>query len=532
MQKASLSQISVHAWIQENGIVNEKGEPIEFRDHLFLFDIYSDESPNLVVMKPAQVGMSTLQVIKNFWNVSRKKVDLIYTLPTYADVNVFVGGKVNRLIANNKILSELTKDKDTVEQKQVGDSMIYFRGTFNERAAIMIPADILVHDEIDSSDQKNVSFYKSRLQHSKIKEMSIFSHPSIEGFGVSYYYNMSDKKEWFIKCPHCKKEQFLKWPDNIDEKRKVFICSECGGELGKNDRRVGEWKPTSKGKWSGYHISLLMCPWVSAKEIIEKSKDEQTGMEYFHNKVLGLPYSASDSVITREDILKNVTERENLQEEPVVIGVDTGIAIRYSIGNRKGIFHYGECADYSGIEKLIKHWQRPIVIMDAGGDIVGSRALREKYPGQVFLCHFAKDRKTYQLIRWGKDDESGNVIADRNRIIQMVVDEMKDGRIPLYGTREEYSDLVKHFLNIYRVNKENKLGIREFEWKRKGRDDYVLSLCYWRIGMSRFGGAGNVVGGEQMKFEEGIRLRQSEDMHFDTSKLVMPEKSQDDWRNF
>lgn len=398
------------------------------------------------------------------------------TLPTYNDVNVFVSGKVNRLIKNNPILLELTKDKDTIEQKQIGDSMIYYRGTFNERAAIMIPADVIIHDELDSSDQKNASFYVSRMQHSKIKEMRVFSHPSVEGFGVSHYYNKSDKKEWFIKCPHCKEGQFLKWPDNVDKVRKIFICQFCKGELGRNDRRVGEWKPTAKGKkWSGYHISLLMCPWVTAKEIIEKSEDEQTGVQFFYNKVLGLPYTGSECLITSEDIYQNIqTQGTNLQEEPVVIGVDTGLALSYVIGNQRGIFHYGECAKYEDLEAFLTRWKRSVMVIDAGGDIVGSRALREKYPGRVFLCYFAKDRKTYQLLRWGKNDDEGAVVADRNRIIQLVVDEFKDKRLALWGTREEYANLVKHFLNIYRVEEENKIGIKEFKWKRKGRDDWCL----------------------------------------------------------
>jgi len=42
-----------------------------------------------------------------------------------------------------------------------------------------------------------------------------------------------------------------------------------------------------------------------------------------------------------------------------------------------------------------------------------------------------------QLIRWGKDQELGNVLADRNRMIQIVVDEFNDSRITLQGTRDE-----------------------------------------------------------------------------------------------
>ena len=72
-------------WIMENRIKNEKGDPIEFDNHPFLIDIYDDQSQNLTVMKPAQVGMSTLEIIKNHRDAKQHKMDIIYTLPTDND---------------------------------------------------------------------------------------------------------------------------------------------------------------------------------------------------------------------------------------------------------------------------------------------------------------------------------------------------------------------------------------------------------------------------------------------------------------
>jgi len=92
----NLSDYSIHAWIQQNGIKNEKGEPIEFLSHLFLYDIYRDQSDKLVCMKAAQIGFSTLAILKNMYDAQSKRMDIIYTLPTDTDVSVFVGGKVNR----------------------------------------------------------------------------------------------------------------------------------------------------------------------------------------------------------------------------------------------------------------------------------------------------------------------------------------------------------------------------------------------------------------------------------------------------
>ncbi len=142
-----LSDLSIHAFIQEHQIKNESGIPLDFRDHLFLFDIYSDQSSKLVCYKAAQIGFSTMAIIKSLWLAKMKGMDIIYTMPSSSDMKDFVGGKVNRIINQNPILLEYVKDKDSIEQKAVGDSIIYYRGTFTEKAAIAVSSDLNIHDE-------------------------------------------------------------------------------------------------------------------------------------------------------------------------------------------------------------------------------------------------------------------------------------------------------------------------------------------------------------------------------------------------
>lgn len=509
---------SIHVWMDKHHICNEKGNPIEFSDHLFLFDIYSDQSQKLVVMKAAQVGLSTLEVIKNMYDAKFNKMDIIYTLPTDDDVKVFVGGKVNRIIANNPILLEYTADKDSIEQKMVGgQSMIYFRGTWTKRKAQMVTADRLVHDEKDSSKQDVVADYQARMQHSEFMQTHIFSHPSVAKKGVHQEWLLSDQCEWFITCPHCQKKQYLSWSTedpkkmSIDIENKTFVCKSCHGVLSDDDRAVGEWLPRKSmkdAKWRGYHVSLLMAPYKSAEDIIEKYLEVIDGkqtMDFFYNKVLGLPYAGGGNIVEEETILGNVTAEKNPYQGRLIIGVDTGIALRYVIGNKQGLLGFGEMKDYTPddvnklelnqtLEYWLKKFPQSVMVIDQGGDIIGSRKLRQKYPGRVFLCHYAADRKTMQLIRWGAKDESGNVLADRNRMMQLVIDEFKEKRLSLFsGTRADWHDYWLHWSHIYRVWEEDTLGIPRYTWLRDGRDDWVHATIYWRIGIDRFGQKGQII---------------------------------------
>lgn len=511
---------TIQGWLDKYNIVNEKGEPITFHKHLFLKDIYEDQSQNLVVIKAAQVGLSTLEVLKNFYDAYRSKMDIIYTLPTDSDVSTFVSGKVNRIIAANPILQQYTKDKDSIEQKAVGKSILYFRGTWTQKAANMVTADRLVHDEKDSSKQSVVSDYQARMQHSKFKQTHTFSHPSSPGTGVDIDWKVSDQKEWFITCPHCSKEQYMSWDMNnpkkmsVDFEKREFVCKSCNGILGWKDRAVGRWiakhKTTlpdgRKVQYSGYHISLLMAPWTTAGEIIDKFNDPKSTMDFFYTRVLGLPYAGSGNSVSENTIKDMVTSDKNLYEGRLVIGVDTGVKLRYVVGNKQGLVAFGEMTDYSPdevnglalnqtLEYYLQKFSNSIMVIDQGGDIIGSRKLRAKYPGRVFLCHYVRDRKTMQLIRWGENDESGKVLVDRNRLIQLVIDEARDRRFKLYnGTREDWHDYWLHWSHIYRkVEEDPKLGTPIYTWLRSDRDDWVHATVYWRVGIDRFGGTGAVI---------------------------------------
>lgn len=562
---SKLADHSIHAWIAENGIKNEKGDPIEFRDHLFLFDIYRDRADNIAVMKPAQVGLSTLQVLKNHHDAKREKIDIIYTLPTDGDVNVFVSGKVNRIIANNPCMLADVADKDSIEQKQIGSSYEYFRGTWTKKAAIMITADRLVHDEIDSSKLQVVADFQARTQHSKKKQTHVFSHPSVPRKGVHAYFLASDMKEWFVTCPHCRAEQILTWNTedprrmSVDLVRREFVCKKCRKPLSARDRAVGRWVPRKlapgapRPKFSGYHISLLMAPWVTAGEIADKHADVLAGkqtMDFFYNKVLGLPWAGGGNTVDEETILGALTAEQNPYDSRLVVGVDTGVALRYVVGNKHGLVGYGQMKDYvpddtnklaqnETLEYWLAKFPNSVMVVDQGGDIIGSRKLRKKYPGRVFLCHYARDRKTMQLMRWGEKDEAGNVTADRNRMIQLVADEARDKRFKLYnGTRADWHDYWLHWSHIYRVWEEDALGVPRYQWLRDGRDDWVHATVYWRIGVDRFGSSGVVVGAgiapepnSYMLNADGSVSFNPEEMFKLTGTIIGDDDDENDWRN-
>lgn len=475
-----VSQQSILKFLDYYNITNDQGQLLDFKDHAYLWDIYKDFSPKQAILKAAQIGFSTAANIKALWLAKNKGLDIIYSLPSASDIKDFVGGKTNRLISNNPIFQQWTADKDSIEQKQVGNNVIYFRGTWTERAAIAIPADLYISDETDRSKQEIVQQYKTRLQHSKYGWEWYFSNPSAPGVGVDRHWQLSDQKHWFVKC-ECGLWQYLTM-ENIIGSPVYFGCTKCKKEL---NRRHGKWVRKYQDRdISGYWISALMAPWISAQQILDKKKGYSD--EQFTNFVLGQPYIGRGNVLTRQAFMQNLTSLINPQDSRPIIGVDTGVGINYVIGNKHGIYFYNKTTDYSELESLMQRWPNAIMVIDQGGDIIGPRKLREKFPNRVYLCFFSPDRKDDTPIRW--KDEDGTVMADRNKLIQSVVDEFTEKRIPLEGNESDWLDVWLEWAGMYRTTEDNTLGVPVYKWNKpsSGRCDYPFAMVYWRIGMDRY----------------------------------------------
>lgn len=480
-----LEACSPFIFIKNRDIKNEQGLPLSFKDRPFMIDILEDMSPLQAILKAPQIGATVLETVKSFWVARYLRKDIIYTLPTQSDVIDMAGGKINRIVAQNPIFLEWIKEHDTVEQKNVVDNIIYYRGTFSTKQAMMVSSQLNIHDEIDASNPDVITQYETRQQAQANGWRWYFSHPSIVGAGIDQYWQKSDQKEWFITCPFCSKEQFMEWPDSVNQEKGIYCCKFCGAELSDNVRRKGRWKKRyPNAEYSGYHIPQLICPWIPATKIIKDFKEKEP--QYFHNFVLALPYADAQSKVTLETI-KNLLTDYREPKGRVIFGVDTGVKIRWVCGDMNGLFDMGEVDTYEDLQRVCDKHKDWIMVIDQGGDIIGSRQFQEDNQGKVFLCAFRQDKKSMQLVKWGEGEEYGWVNADRNRAIQLVVDEMNDKRIPLYGDLDKWWNLWIHFSHIFRTVDEDRQGNLMYVWQRSDRDDYVLAMVYWRIAIERFG---------------------------------------------
>lgn len=498
-QQADLIASTPLAWIVFNKMVNENQKLLEFSNHRFMIDFYADESDDIVSMKSAQVGFSVAAILKSFHAMAYGGYNIIYGLPTRNVVNDFVKPKVNPLITSNPCLSSMVSD-DSVSQKQINKRFIYFKGAYSDREAISITGDILVLDEYDRMpDMGVVNTFDSRLQASERPKRWRFSNPSSVGYGVDHLYADSNQLHWFVKCHRCGFRGYMDWEKDdsglahyIDKDKQIYVCAKCECELSNEDRRMGEWiaKYPSR-KRHGYWFSQMMAPWVTAERIIEQY--EESNIEFFHNFVLGKPYTPQDLLVNRDNILRACAP-SNINRSPVAIGVDQDAGGQYYVCmTPQGIFDHGYVDAWEKIEHL-KLMYNAIVICDPNPYQAMPKQMANKY-NDWYLCYF-KNLDSLSAVQWKEREQV--VYADRTRVIDIRANEIINGRL-LYRERpHELEDVIAHWNNLYRTTEEKEDGRSKSVWIKKDdkQSDYPFAETYARIGLSKLlGGFSELVEG-------------------------------------
>lgn len=480
---------SILDWIVSENILNEKSETLDFKDRPFLIDILTDFTPNIACSACAQIGKSVSFSLKTLFAVKYLHFNIIYTFPTDDSVKEFVGSKFNKIIqANYHEFNGM--ETDSIERKELNDRFIFFKGTVSKTAPISTSADVLIHDEISRSDQGAIETYKSRTKASPYKGRWMFSNPGSERDELDLAMLKSDQKEWVITCPSCKDKHYLSFPESIDIELKIYICKACKAPLSDESRRKGEWiaqapqnsfsKDNPLGI-SGYHISHLMCCWISASEIIADSEGDPA---YFNNFVLGKPYSPGDLSVSKTTILDLWTPKD-LVTRKVFLGVDVGNIKHYIVRSDKGILKIGRFTKDSELDDIIKLWKPNSGVIDAMPNTTLSRYIVETYPFMQMSYFMENSSNPQTIVWWGEGDKKGIVYSFRDRILDQFLMGMIEAKWLIGVPADEIFRLyIKHFETLRRTKVTNNRGIERYIWdSTTGEDHFVFADLYSYIAM-------------------------------------------------
>ncbi len=486
---------SMHLWLRNIKAKNEVGQTMEFYWHNFLSDIYELMEPELVCLKAAQIGFSTMMIFKASYLSDKHKMRIIYTLPTDDDVKDFVISKVNKVIKENpSIMQSMGYGReriDNVHVKQFGRGEVHFRGTWTEKAAIMLSSDFNIYDELDRSNLKTVEVYESRLAHSDYRWQYWFSNPSAPNQGVDKFWKDSTQYYWHIRCGHCGHPQYLSWPESVDMEQEIYICKHCRSELGPEERRDGFWVPANRAEERpGYWISQLMAPWIPASMVCKQYREKEP--QVFWNFTLGLPYKGTLRVIT-ENVLRACLEPRALPTyKNVSVGVDQNGTpenpiLNTMVGNHEGTWEIRELYGWNELENLIKRYDAGTVVVDGNPDRKPIKALRDEFPGQVFAAFYRQDPKEIESVRWFED--KGHVLIARDQTISNTIDRIYAGEIKLF-MRQDYpafSEFCSNWEALYMGRITDRQEVERYVWMNSGPAHYAHTTVYFMVARDRQG---------------------------------------------
>lgn len=353
-------------WVYANTKIN--GKPFGNKDYEFQTAIIDDMSRDLVCIKPSQTGLTETQVRKFLAFLTRNRgTSGIFTFPNEkmfkSNSKTRIKPIVKQPVFNSSGLDD-TNPTRAVNLYEINGSWAHITG-LTEGDATSTPADILFHDEVDLSDQSMLGLFQSRLQNSNYRITQQFSTPTHPGYGIDAAYQMSDMREYFLKCDACNHWQvpvfdmkFLCLPGYkgdgklvdldvdthaaIDRENCYVKCEKCSARLDMRTPALREWVAERPGREvHGYRVRTFSTwkldpAYVMSQLLKMKRLDNIRG---WYNTVLGEPYSDGNSKL-EPDVVKRVmisaTRPDVGALVPCALAADMGLTCHLTLGVVQG----------------------------------------------------------------------------------------------------------------------------------------------------------------------------------------------------
>ena len=490
-QLSELQHMSPIIWVMRN-ISTEKSEPMKFKSRPYLVDIYKDFSEHIVVKKGAQIGLTQLSIAKCLYVADTQPVSIIYTFPTAADVSNFSKTRFKPIISGSKYLTSRIKDYDSAGIKQLGDSTIYFKGTWVERQGISVPSDINIHDELDFSTPDVRDVYSARLSVSKLKWEWDFSTPTLPDTGIDSLYKQSDQHVWIVQCLNCGKEQEIKFFKNIivkngksGEDRFFFGCRKCGKKLNRTKGSYVAKKPERSIR--GYKVPQTICPVISARYMVreyKRLKKRTNGIKTFHNFNLGETYESGENRITRSMILDKVVPG-TVDTGKIAIGADQGDVLHVEVcklTDKRRIIEIVKLRNIPELVQMIRHYEKEntvVCVLDALPNHNEAKRYAERMYN-LYLCYYDNISSIDQDSLKSKIEEK-EVHVSRSDILDHTAAEwqMGDVLIENYINQKNVDEFTNQMTNMKRDLQEDKRRQKLVpKWIPTGPDHYRHADAY------------------------------------------------------
>jgi len=348
----SLNEVS--RWISDNTFL--AGKKYTYKGHEYQPFILDAAEPEWVIKKCSQVGITEMSIRMALALCSMiRGFTIAYTLPTSKFAGTIMKTRVDPVITSSTPLRNAVSDIDNTEVKQLGDSFLYMKGCASNNAAISVPCDMRLHDEVDFSDPIVLSQYQSRMTHSPYKFKGQLSTPTLPQRGIDLAFANSRRHFNFVKCEHCNHHfvpdyyTHVRIPGFNDDLRNInkrnlhtvaykeaFVeCPRCGKapSLLPEHREWVRENPDDHFVAFGVQVSPFDAPTLITPGYLVESSTQYQKAADFVNFGLGQAFEDEESTLVKDELNALITSNFNLDSGySYVMGVDLGTTCWICIG--------------------------------------------------------------------------------------------------------------------------------------------------------------------------------------------------------
>lgn len=497
-----------------------------FDNHPWLLEMHRAEPELLVGQKSAQVGYTEFALNKAFHYLDVKKMDVLYVLPnTRPDAADFSSGRFDKALELSEHLKAMFSDTQNVGHKRSGSTNLYIRGSNSRSGLMSIPVSLLVLDELDEMDEKNIPLALKRLSGQIERQTLMISTPTIHDFGINFYFNQTTQESFFFRCPSCSRmitlthDNLVVIGETVHDPRlheSHIRCGECKAKLPHEGKRMmfqkHEWVPKYRDrKDRGFHVNQLYATHlpaeVVAKDFLAGTKDIAAEQTYW-NADMGMPHIPDGSQITEEMFNKCISgayrKLDFNRQGLVTMGVDVGQKRNHfeiddwAVDGRSGydVNSYAHCRvlcegtvrEFEELDELMFSFAVHFCVVDCQPEWRKALEFANRFPGRVKLCRYPVGVNGRNLSQAAEEEHLVNV--NRTAWLDMSLGRFKYGTIELpSNVSQEYKE---HILAQVRVVSKDNDGNNVAKYVTPGNrhDHFGHARNYAEIALPFAGGLG------------------------------------------
>lgn len=514
---------SVLAWAQRYRHIDGQSFSLE-RFHP-LEAIYQDDHPHIVIMKPAQRGVSELAINTTLfalehgaarWAPYKDGLNVGYVFPTQDALRDFSKERLSGLEHEDPHLAGLfgaDGEFEGVAFKQVGRSYLYLRGGWSESALLSFPADMIILDEFDKLDPKAVALARRRMNASEVKREIDISTPTLPGRGIHSMYLASDQRVYEQQCPACESwhvfdffqdvringETYDRWQfwsaEELRADRARLVCASCGHEFTKAERCApGRWTAQAPDVHGirGYHVPALAFPFVSLNTLaVNAVATEVSEIEEFYRSDLGLPHQPGGGGVTEDMLQRLSAELPNgrlpqMAWRDTTMGVDVGSRFHYRITSLGTdgwpyVRAMGAVRAWTDLDDLMSRFGVSMAVIDALPELHTAMAWAQRHPGRVLRAFYPTNAAALRSEMFRADEDKLEVQINRTMAMDSVFAAVvqRRERWPASVTRDP--EVVQHMKAPVRVVSIDTHGQSRPAWVHTQPDHGFHASVYDRI---------------------------------------------------